>query len=371
MNFARPLIPLTNSTIAQASIILFQVLIMLKNYTENVMLFKIVTACYITLGLLVTFCSKLKVRSPVLLFIATMILFSGITALFGPNYRTNDIILIFFYFGIALIPIYYKLNYKVFLWFAYLIVLFFVPFIIQNTDPNDVFNPAYTSRNFISCVLLTGLAYHIISCFQNDKRPSFILIILSLIIAIWAIGRGGIISIGFILVAYPFMLKIRTRYKVLIFSAIAALSLIAFFVFKDVLLQYGLGRFTSMGMGSERANINSDYLEASLHSIRNFLFGCPLYKIPALISLGIDPNLPINPHNALIRAHVYYGLGGLLLLMGVILFASYKLLITRNYILLILLISLLFRSLLDSISFHGPFDTMIYTLLFYSIKKPN
>jgi hypothetical protein len=343
---------------------------MLKNYivSENSILPNALTAGYLVLGIMATLNFKLKKNSVMLLFIVAMILLACTTALFGPNYRINDVLLIFCYFGIALIPVYYKLNHKLFLWFAYIITLFFVPFLLSNTDPNHVFNINYVSRNYISCVLLIGLAYHIISCFQNDKTPNFILITLSLAIAIWAIGRGGIIAIGFIWLAYPFLLKIKTKYKIWMFIGIIGLSFFVFFNFKDVLFQYGLGRFKSMGIGGERENINGEYLQATLQSVRNFLFGCPLSKIPTIVALGIDPNLPINPHNAIIRAHVYYGIGGLLLLLGILQFAAYKFFVTRNYLLLVLLISLLLRSSVDSTAFHGPFDTMIYALLFYAIK---
>jgi hypothetical protein len=371
MKLIRPIIPLTNSAIAQAAIILFHVLLMLKSYvgTDNELLAKIFTASSISIGLLVTFRFRLKANSLILLFITLMILFACAAALLGPNYRVNDIILVFNYFGIALIPVYYTLNHKVFLWFAYIIALFFVPFIISGADSNYVFNINYASRNYISCVLLIGLAYHIISCFQNDKRPNFILITLSLIIAIWAVGRGGIIAIGFIWISYPFMLKIKVRHKILIFMLIAISSLVAFYIFKDVLLQYGLGRFKSMGMGGAREDINADYLQATFHSFRNFLFGCPLNEIPAIVALGIDPNLPVNPHNAFIRIHVYYGLGGLVLLIFMLTFSAYKFFRARNYLLLVLLMSLLARSAVDSISFHGPFDTIIYALLFLAIKN--
>jgi hypothetical protein len=343
---------------------------MVKIYsaTDNVLLFKAVTAGYVALGILITFCFKLKGNSLVLLFIVAMILCACITALFGPNYRINDMLLIFCYFGIALIPVYYKLNHKLFLWFAYILALFFVPFLIANTDPNDVFNPAYASRNIISCVLLIGLAYHIIACFQNNKTPNFILITLSFLIAIWAIGRGGIIAIGFIWIAYPFMLKIKRRYQLLMLAGFIVLALFVFFSFKALLLQYGLGRFVSMGMGGERENINADYLQATFHSVRNFLFGCPLNEIPTLVALGIDPNFPINPHNGIIRAHVYYGIGGLLLIVFMSMLSAYKFFTTHSYSLLVLFMALFMRSMVDSISFHGSFDTMIYALIFYAIK---
>jgi hypothetical protein len=355
-------IRLQKSLFFQIVLLTFYVLLILKNYVESEgTLQKILTVSYIILGILMSlhFYAKLKRNSAILFFMSLMILAALLTSVLGENYRLEDIILMFTYYGVAFIPLLFKLNYKLFLGFVYVQLFFFIISIIREVNPNELFN---VSRNFVSVVLLIGLSLYIISCVQNQRHPNFFVILLSFIISIWATGRGGIISIALILITYPFILKIRKWYKFLILFFLIIFTGVVYSYFEDILFQFGLGRFSSMGLVDVRSEINADYLEESLSSIRYILFGTPLSKIPLIVELDN------NPHNSFIRLHIFYGLVGLIFLFFAVIYSIIHYLKAKNFFFMILLIALLVRSYVDSTSFHGPLDPLIFFFLFYALK---
>ena len=129
--------------------------------------------------------------------------------------------------------------------------------------------------------------------------------------------------------------------------------------------EYGLGRFQDMGLDSERNRVNTDYMNATFDSAHNLLLGCELSKI------SVISELDDNPHNFFIRLHVYYGLFGFTVLIISIAYALKRLHEQKAYLYFVLLLALLLRIFLDSVAFHGPLDTLIYYLLFYSLDKIN
>lgn len=351
---------------------IFYLLIFFKNYIgeQNKEVQLVFTGLYIFIGVILTIILVPRVQrnSLIAIVIYSLIILSLITSIFSENYRIEDNILIFTYFGIALIPFFVTLNYTIYKVFAYSIILFFLVQIINGVNSNNIFD---VSRNFISVSLLWGVGFHIISCFQNNRIPSILIIILSLAVSIWATGRGGIIAFSLLLVFMPFLIKTNKFYKFMVIGFIIGLSIYTFYNLYDLLFEFGLGRFEDMQFESERSTINNDYLNCIFISISNLMVGANIMDIPSIIE--VDG----NPHNSFIRLHVYYGLFGFVLLFSLLTFTTIKLFFKKNYLYLLLLIVLLVRSAVDSIAFHGPFDPLIYFLIFHAIanveiiNKPN
>ena len=206
------------------------------------------------------------------------------------------------------------------------------------------------------------MGYHIISSYQNDKIPSLLLFFASLIIAIWATGRGGIISFSILLIFYPIAIKIKKKYKILIITFISLLSIALYYNFSDFLYEFGLGRFDDVGLEGERTVMNAEYLTKTFNSTKYIFFGSPLSDIYSIAEVDN------NPHNSFIRLHVYYGIFGFTLMVLLLIYTISKLIKKRNYLFLIFLTALLLRSFVDSIAFHGPLDPLIYFMIFYSIS---
>lgn len=276
------------------------------------------------------------------------------------NYRLVDLLLVFNYFGIALIPIFYTLNFKIYTVFAYLIIGYFFFYIIKGTVPDEVFS---ISRNFISVVLLIGVGFHIISAFQNNRKPSVLILTLALFVAIWAVGRSGIISFVVLLIVIPLLSNYRLVYKFLLISLILILSIYTYNYFADSIFQTALYRIENMGTEDVRETMNQEYLNTTLKSLKNIVFGTPLLDIKSLAEVEY------NPHNSFIRLHIFYGLFGFIMIVCVIIYSFIRYLRTGNYILMMLLMVLLFRSAVDSTAFHGPLDPLIFYLILNPLKN--
>jgi len=348
--------------IPQLIIITFYILIFFKNYIdENAQPIQtLITGCYILIGISTTiYIFIYSKRYPFVTFVfISMFIFSTVVSLFSKNYRIEDNILVLCYLGIAVIPTKYKLNHKVFIYFIYLILLFFLYQIITENNPNEIFN---TSRNYISVLLIIGVGYYIISCVQNNITPSILIMIFSLIIAIWATGRGGIIAFSILLIFMPFVVNLKRSYRILLFVLIVSLITYSFYNFYDLLFEFGLGRFDNLGLEGDRSTMNSNYLNNIFSSFHDFIFGSYLMDIPSIVE-G-------NPHNSFIRMHVYYGIFGFIWLISLLLFTAIRLFLKRNFLYLLLLIVLLIRSSVDSVAFHGPFDPIIFFIIFNEFNK--
>jgi len=361
---------ITKDLFFQTLIILFHSLIILKNIlgVGNGLFPTIITAGYVSLGISMTLYMIPRISKSLIIFMGSMLLLSIITAIFSENYRINDVLLVFTYFGIALIPIYFKLNYKLFLLFAYCVIIFFVISFFRVNNPNKVF--ATVSRNNISVTILIVMGYYIITCFQNKRKPNFLLIVLSFIFAVWGEGRSGILSIGLLFVFYPFFTKTTRKYKLFFSLFLFILLVVVYQKYFDV-FQSIFQRFYEVGIDTTgRSKINREYIERVSFSISHLFFGVPLNEIPSLVNqIGLVSDSVANPHNSFIRAHVYYGFGGFLLLVIFLIYTLFHFFRTKNFIFFIMLLALLIRSSFDSTAFHGPLDTIIYFFVFYAIKE--
>lgn len=330
----------------------------------NFLLSNIMTSCFVSVGLtaLVFMSLKLKPHSAISIIIILLFISSHIISFFSSNYRLEDGVLTFQYFGIALVPVFYRLDYKLYMFINYFIIVFFLYFIISGVAPDDIFS---VSRNFVSVLLLIGTGYHIISCYQNDKRPSVLLLLLSLFVTIWSMGRSGIIIYLLLLVLYPFMLNFKFQYKMLYILVIVGISIFIVDYFSDTLFEAAIYRFESMGLEDVRSTMNKDYLDATFASPLYFLIGAPLTMIKSMADVDY------NPHNSFIRLHIFYGLFGFLLLVFSIIVALFKYLMNKKYLLIVLFIVFLFRSSVDSTAFHGPLDPLVFFFIFYPLKNVN
>lgn len=293
------------------------------------------------------------------IFIFLMFIFGYSASVFTKNYRLNDYLLNFQYFGIALIPLFYNLNYRLFKTALFVLLLFFLMNIIQGTNPNDVFS---VSRNSISVFLLIFYCNHVISAFQNKKEISLWMLVISFLISIWAVGRGGIIAMGLLLLLMPYCkcghLSLKLTFIYLLVLVIGSYIIITL---ADSVLALAISRFDSMGFDANgRDEPNTEYLNRLFDSYFNFVYGV---NLPGN---GVFEALDLNPHNSLIRLHVYYGISGFIFVFGSLLRSCYVYMYNHNYVYLLLLFALFIRSLVDSTAFHGPFDGLIFYFLFYT-----
>lgn len=312
------------------------------------------------IALVITFVlyhTKLRAYNRIKIFLLLMFFWGCSCSIFSCNYRINDYILIIQYFGVALIPIFYRLNYSLFKWTLWILIFYFIMNIVKGIDPNEVFS---TSRNNISVFLLIFYSYHTISAIQNGKKINILMLAISFFIGVWAIGRGGILTLGFLLLLMPLCRDNKISSKLIIvyiFTLLAVIVLLSFLA--DSILRLAISRIDSMGIDSNgRDEPNAEYVRMIFDSIFSFFFGA---NLPGN---SVFEALDLNPHNSLIRLHVYYGLLGFIAVVFYSLRSLFKYFIGKNYVYIILFIALFVRSLVDSTAFHGPFDGLFLYFIF-------
>lgn len=348
----------------QYIILLFYAFVFLKYYLSS--LSNVLTIGYIAVGyyaLLKAFIKSIYparvIKWTVFIILLGVINFI-VSSFFTSNFRYQDLLLLFPYMGVALIPFGIKLNYKLFKWFFVILICFFSFYALRGIDANEIFS---ISRNFVSVLLLIGASYHIISAYQNGKKISLLLILLSLVIAIWTSGRSGIIVFSLLTLSIIFFDPTYKKFRIGYAFMLIVGAFIAYTYLYTDLISEGLSRFSNYGVeDTARSSVNASYLKELNDNLIYLLVGAPLDQIAAIVLLDL------NPHNSIIRLHVFYGLAGVAIVAWLFFRSGVYLIRQRNYIFLFLLLCLLMRSYVDSTSFHGPLDPIIYYLLFQFLE---
>lgn len=307
---------------------------------------------------------KFKSYSKIQLFSLCILLFGCITSVFTINYRLQDYILNIQYIGIAMIPLFYKLELNLVKYALYALLTFFLFQIFNGINPNDIFS---VSRNSISIFLIISCSYYIIASIQNRKEYDLWPIFLSFFISVWAVGRGGIISMALLVTCLPYCRQQRFSFKVVFIYFIFLLSIwYIYILYADSVLSLAISRMDSMGFDPNgREDVNSEYLKFATSSVLYFVFGVNLPGNPVFEALDL------NPHNSFIRLHIYYGLGGFIVIVFLLVKSFFKYAMMKNLTFILLLLVLLIRSSVDSSAFHGPFDGLIYYFIFFVMYNQN
>lgn len=247
----------------------------------------------------------------------------------------------------------------------YFVIISIGAYLISGRMPQELFE-GY-SHNFISVILLLSVLYYFIGLDNSKRNISTIDLIpptLSLIVSIWARGRGGVIAIVFLflIILYVFLKQNRQKSSIMFtYSTYLIIAAVLYFLYY-VLTTYedfiNLQKFEQLGMGANgRDEIWISYFNKVEESIIYMLFGAPLADISEMRAMDM------NPHNSYILLHAYNGI-----FMTVIFFVLFaKCIISyskHNLIFCALTISFFFRGLTDVFLF-GTFGmpAMLYLVL--------
>lgn len=191
---------------------------------------------------------------------------------------------------------------KTFFWIA---VLYFVYVFIRYRDMHMTFTGI--SENYVSVVLILALMYLTVCADKTGERIRLEYYIVSFILCVIAIGRGGIVSSAFILVMEIVSRSLReenrTRkylYKLLLLFVIA----LVLFVFSNPDLVYRVfSRFIDVGVLDEaRERIWTEYYDMIKDNRLNAIFG------PHVNDNEYLARFDMNMHNSIITMHSRYGL---------------------------------------------------------------
>lgn len=225
-----------------------------------------------------------------------------------------------------------------------------------------------TSRNYISVFGLYSIAIYNIMKEKNSKPCSLLVIIIYFFICINAVGRGGIITSGLILILFIYKRifgnikrNLKSYIKIFIFFIITFIMVL--FISNNisyVKINY-FGRFFGSESSAEvstkhRITMVREYLNECTNNIKSFFIGADAKKVTKITG---------NLHNSYLQLHSSYGIIALIFFM----YASIKscIYMKRNFLFdsLYIFIGILVRAAIDWMFPAFPIDVFImyYILL--------
>ena len=317
-------------------------------------------------------CNNKKLFKRYISLLVLVIIFLFLNIIFVGNSDIKNVIYGAFLFpSIAALMFFYKVRYWVAIVLFYSVAFFFGSYIYQNGPfISEETELLVNSRNYVSYfVVLYSLPYFI-HCFDYDKIPSILVPTICTVIAVFAIGRSGIIvSLGLLVgVLYLKMMqksRIRVLYRVFFITLIFILLFVgAGFDFIDTYFS----RFSEIGMNDAgRMPSWSEYTISMINPI-NLLTGTRIESLNYTMKY-----LNGSLHNSFFTLHAREGLIGLVLI--VYMFKGFwNLFKSKCYTLVIVFMVLLFKGLTDA-DMGGTYsggDIYVYFLvlvyLFYNNK---
>jgi len=323
----------------------------------------------------VLFRKKVKFKYVYLLLILLSCML--MSSIFNNNMQLPGIFFNLQYLGIAFILNESKLNVKVISLLIYINFVFFLYHIFIGTNPNTVF---LASRNHISTVLINIIVIYYITLERNTKKLKVLPVFFALIISIWSVSRSAIVSIIIFFVGLVYLKLLQNKkHKIdskhnkswanIFYKTTIALSSIggAVYLFKNTYIVqtvidgiinnfkvFQLRLQYESYLSSSRLQIIQSYVYEIADSFKNLIFGVELSSTQ---SFALFSN---NLHSSFLTAHAYYGLFGLLLILGLIFFTLIRYLKKRKWLFLLLFVTVLVRASTDIIAFPGYLDSILY-----------
>jgi len=259
-----------------------------------------------------------------------------------------------------------KLSFKITSIYAISLALFCFYLMVSGVNPNEVFE--HSSRNTFSVLLLEATTLLYIVFIQRNSLGRFPLwpAVLSFVVSVWAIGRSGILSTGFLLCGVIFVnfLKSRRKIRYLFFVGIVvSLVFILFVSWQRESFTLVISRFSTEGLKeSHRVEIATHYFRQIAEKPYRLLFGYNVQFDPFLSTVWNS-----NLHNSYLKLHSIIGIGALGLLFFIIrgIYKKGK----RCTLFWFIGGALLLRAATDTAFLFGPTDFLFFYFLFPDRQK--
>jgi hypothetical protein len=286
------------------------------------------------------------------------------TKLFSP------VVFIVYNFGLALI----LLRGYVYSWGAYIVFYgltgYFLLMMLTGSDPAIILT---TASNAISTMMIIACLFLYITLHIENKKIVLIPALLTFFFSIWGLGRTGIAASMVLLLGLLFV-KLRAKRKYLCIAIIIILIsyIFTYWLFDDLYklamnypilgnaIEHNVQRWTRNA--SDPRLSYWEYYFSNL-DISRLIFGVNVVEDP----WPAGEINEYNYHNSFIHLHLQTGLMGLITMVLIIcsLFKFYR----SNQVFFILLLTLVFRSIFDSVIFFLRFDLFPFFFIFYFLKN--
>jgi hypothetical protein len=330
---------------------------------------------YINFGLSLTvvyfFCLRLNKNTYNILVIVLLVMLMLASNFYNGNKNLLGLLFSTSYFLVGIIIINTKLNHKIFTFSFFIHTAILLFFILTGKDANEIFKNI--SRNYISVIMLMQYSLLYLSFYMNNKKMTIIPSFLVVIVSIFSMGRSGIIS-GLILFVGNYIFSIKNfRINKLVTSKkksllILVLVLIAFFIFFSDGINFldnvkvATNRFNNINISENpRSEIIREYF-ISASSLGNFLWGVNISKIPLFQYWNL------NLHNSFLHLHAEFGILGVAFIVFGLIKKMVQFIKKREGFFLVLLISIIVRSLTDKVAFSGIYDSLFITFILLRVR---
>ncbi len=247
--------------------------------------------------------------------------------------------------GIVLMPVIPLLLYffrisNLFALLQFLIVTGYIIFVVT-TGLVPLDEVTYNSGNFLSYYAMLYSFPYYVTCYYEKKEPLLIVPIITLIVALLSLGRGGIISSGLLLLLLVYFKinapgRIKWLYRFLLVLLIVFVSYVGVSDSFSLFLDASLSKFDAYGMDTRGRSDSYTLYLASLTNPIYLLLGTPIEKIPYIYNY-----LEGHVHNSWLTLHSTIGIYSLFILLYVFTGLRYLLKNKQYYILAIMLCLLL------------------------------
>lgn len=317
---------------------------------------------------------KKKLNNGNVYLVACGTLFSAlllISFLYNGNSSVDNILWIWSYMGIAILLYEFNISNKVFFLVSYCINILILFYALSGRPAAELLSLG--SQNNISVYTIFFMAVAFLSSFDRKKitLKDYILALLNLIIVAWTGSRAGILASAFLVGAiflYDFFRK-KTKNEIIKLLLgwttliIAAICIVVKFMWKYLAeLIYKLGRY---GTTSIRTVIWKEYIGGTLDSVGNFLCGSNTTNASYQWLSYYDG----NTHNAFLMLHAKFGIIGLAVVLTVLLITFIKGIKGKQYMLLIVFMTVILRSFFDWTAFPGLYDVFIWYFALFCVDK--
>lgn len=247
----------------------------------------------------------------------------------------------------------HSLKYHALLVFLVASIYILYSILYLGQEPNEIFEYMGLSRNHGGLVLVVWACFYCYIVYSKEDKISIIIPLIGLFAAYFMVGRS---SLGILLTMFLLSLLIQGSYvrSVILFSLL--IFLLAY-CWEDLVLFYELSSFNEYGLESSRYAIWKSYFE-NLDLI-SLVFGIETTDLPIIGTYGG------NPHNSFINLHRRLGLLPFIAFIVISVKGLKKYSERGEYYILLLLLLIYVRIFFDSDFFIGPYDFIIYTMLFY------
>lgn len=268
------------------------------------------------------------------------------------NYSIKDFLRSLCYIGMSVLLLKNQFSTKIALMLYYAIVGIVLLKICYYGSVNFVILTG--SRNYISVLLMFFLFFYYVTKYKSGKEWSLLPAISFFILSVVAIGRGGILTSGFLLLSLLFYKLRGVRYGYKKYFYVLIIIFMCLFLVFIVDIADLFPRFQSNGVvDGARLTIWQTYLNNNLSSIKDFIFSSG-------VELATKERWRGNLHNSFLQAYASFGLLFFIVLICTIVSSFVKGVKNKKYLYCILFIGLILRSFTDKLFFTGYCEIYLY-----------